>query len=197
MVGEEIKNPVNNNSSDFETDVNEKESTSESPISALKEEPQEDAAEKSAEISIQEFLGQIQELNDKYLRLYAEFENYKKRMAKERVEFVKMAGRDVIMTFLPLHDDFERALKSMDGAADINAVKEGVQLIFKKFHDILQHLGVKPSESTGEIFDPERHEAISRIQAGPDKSGVVIDTIEKGFTLHDKILRFPRVVVGE
>lgn len=137
------------------------------------------------------------ELNDKYLRLYAEFDNYKKRMARERVEFVKMAGREVILAFLPVLDDFERAVKNMENASDLAAVMEGVQLIFKKFQDVLERMGVKPADCCGEPFDPEKHEAVARVPAGPEKSGIVVDMVERGYLLHDRVLRFPKVVVGE
>ncbi|MCX7768269.1 MAG: nucleotide exchange factor GrpE [Flavobacteriales bacterium] len=137
------------------------------------------------------------ELNDQYLRLYAEFDNYKKRMARERAEFVKMAGREVILAFLPVLDDFERAVKSMESSSDLAAVKEGIQLIFKKFQDVLERMGVKPADCCGEPFDPEKHEAVARVPAGPDKSGIVVDMVERGYLLHDRVLRFPKVVVGE
>lgn len=136
-------------------------------------------------------------LNDKYLRLYAEFDNYKKRVAKERTELAKTAGREVILTFLPVLDDFERAIKSMENAQDLEAVKSGVELIFKKFHDALEKLGVTAPDCSGEPFDPEKHEAVARVPAGPEKSGIIVDTVERGFLMHDKILRFPKVVVGE
>jgi molecular chaperone GrpE len=167
-------------SSNAETDVNE---------NAF-----EDSEEKS---EVEHLNEQIKELNDKYIRLYAEFENFKKRVAKERIEFAKTAGREVILTFLPVLDDFERAIKSMENAQDLEAVKSGVQLIFKKFHDALEKLGVTPSDCQGEPFDPDKHEAVARVAAGPEKSGIIIDTVERGFMMHDKVLRFPKVVVGE
>lgn len=155
------------------------------------------SVEGEASTEIEKLNEQIKELNDKYLRLYAEFDNFKKRTAKERIEFAKTAGREVILTFLPVLDDFERAIKSMENAQDLEAVKSGVQLIFKKFHDALEKLGVTTSDCHGEPFDPEKHEAVARVPAGPEKSGIIIDTVERGFMMHDKVLRFPKVVVGE
>lgn len=140
---------------------------------------------------------QLEEWKDKYLRLFAEFDNFKKRWMKERAEFAKMAGRDVILAFLPVLDDFERALKNMEGTQDVESVKEGVQLIFKKFHDTLEKLGVTTPDCSGQLFDPEKHEAVARVPAGPEKSGIILDTVERGFMMHDRVLRFPKVVVGE
>lgn len=188
------ESPVSESS---ETQENQKFKDAQAPSdgeTAINETTVEDKEEKS---EVERLNEQIKELNDKYLRLYAEFDNFKKRVAKERMEFAKTAGREVILTILPVLDDFERAIKSMENAQDLEAVKNGVQLIFKKFHDVLEKLGVTPSECHGEPFDPEKHEAIARVPAGPEKSGIIIDTVERGFMMHDKVLRFPKVVVGE
>lgn len=151
------------------------------------------------ELSTEEKLkAEVAELNDKYLRLYSEFDNMKRRNAKERIELVQTAGKDILLSLLPVIDDFERAMKSMEAGADIEAVKEGVTLIHNKFVNILTQKGVKAVEATGKEFDLDYHEAITKIPAPTeDLKGKVVDEVEKGYTLHDKVIRFAKVVVGE
>jgi len=135
--------------------------------------------------------------NDKYLRLYAEFDNFRRRTIKEREEARKMEGKDVIVALLPVLDDFDRALRSMDNATDVTPVKEGVQLIQNKLKNILTQKGLKEMESIGTQFDPELHEAITNIPAPDEESkGKVIDEMEKGYFLNDKVARFAKVIVG-
>ncbi len=135
--------------------------------------------------------------NDKYLRLYAEFDNFRRRTTKERVELLQTAGKEVIVSLLPLLDDFERAVKSMENATDINAVKEGVILVQNKLNNILSQKGLKPMESIGQPFDAELQEAITNIPAPTDDmKGKVIDEMEKGYYLNDKVIRFAKVIVG-
>ena len=135
--------------------------------------------------------------NDKYLRLYAEFDNFRRRTIKEREEARKMEGKDVIVSLLPVLDDFERALRSMENANDIVPVKEGVTLIQHKLKNILSQKGLKEMESIGEPFDPELHEAITNIPAPAEElKGKVMDEMEKGYFLNDKVVRFAKVIVG-
>ena len=135
--------------------------------------------------------------NDKYLRLYAEFDNYRRRTTKERVELLQTAGKEVIVSLLPVLDDFERAVRSMENATDINAVKEGVILVQNKLLNILSQKGLKPMESIGQPFDAELQEAITNIPAPTDDmKGKIIDEMEKGYYLNDKVVRFAKVVVG-
>jgi molecular chaperone GrpE len=135
--------------------------------------------------------------NDKYLRLYAEFDNFRRRTIKERSELLQTAGMDVIVSMLPVLDDFDRALRYMDNAADINAVKEGVVLIQQKLKNILGQRGLKEMQAIGTAFDPELHEAITNIPApADDQKGKVIDEVEKGYYLNDKVARHAKVVVG-
>lgn len=135
--------------------------------------------------------------NDKYVRLYAEFDNFRRRTVKEREEARKMEGRDVISALLPVLDDFERAMKSMENAADVASVKEGVSLVQHKLKTILAQKGLKPMESIGVAFDPDLHEAITNIPApSEDMKGKVIDEMEKGYSLNDKVIRFAKVIVG-
>lgn len=135
--------------------------------------------------------------NDKYLRLYAEFDNFRRRTIKEREEARKMEGKDVIVALLPVLDDFDRALRSMDSATDVTPVKEGVQLIQNKLKNVLAQKGLKEMESIGTPFDPELHEAITNIPAPDETSkGKVMDEMEKGYFLNDKVARFAKVIVG-
>ncbi len=135
--------------------------------------------------------------NDKYLRLYAEFDNFRRRTIKEREEARKMEGKDVIAALLPVLDDFERALKSMETSNDITSVKEGVLLVQNKLKNILSQKGLKAMESIGSSFDPELQEAITNIPAPTeDLKGKVIDEMEKGYYLNDRVIRFAKVIVG-
>ena len=135
--------------------------------------------------------------NDKYLRLFAEFDNFRRRTTKERVELLQTAGKEIIVSMLPVMDDFERAIRSMDNATDIQAVKAGVELIYNKFSHTLTQKGLKPMAALGETFDPELHEAITNIPApAEDLKGKVMDEMEKGYYLGDKVVRFARVIVG-
>ena len=135
--------------------------------------------------------------NDKYLRLYAEFDNFRRRTQKERAELQQTAGKDVIVSLLPVLDDFDRAVRHMDNAGDVNAVKEGVGLIQQKFKNILGQKGLKEMQSVGTAFDPELHEAITNIPAPTnEQKGQVIDEVEKGYYLNDKVARHAKVVVG-
>ncbi|MGB0851414.1 MAG: nucleotide exchange factor GrpE [Bacteroidia bacterium] len=140
----------------------------------------------------------IAELNDKYLRLYSEFDNYRKRTTKERIELFKTAGQDIMTDLIPVIDDFERALQNMDKKADVKAVRKGVDLVYNKFKNTLESKGLKPFKSIENEFDPEIHEAITKIPAPSKKlKGKVVDEIEKGYKLNDKVIRFAKVVVGE
>ena len=140
----------------------------------------------------------LEESKDKYLRLYSEFENFRRRTAKEKLEMVGSANEGLIQMLLPIIDDFERAEKSMSEAEDIQSVKEGVELIFNKFKSILEQKGVKQIEvDKGSEFDLELHEAITQIPAPEDElKGKVVDVVEKGYTLNDKVIRFSKVVTG-
>ena len=136
------------------------------------------------------------EINDKYLRLYAEFDNFKKRTLKERIELIKMAGSEVIYSLLPVLDDFNRAIKQMEATND--PMTEGVKLIYQKLVTILENKGLKAMKSVGEEFNPELHDAITEI-AAPEESqkGKVMDEIETGYYLNEKIIRHAKVVVGK
>lgn len=155
---------------------------------------EETTQEPTAEQKLKEELAQA---NDKYLRLYAEFDNFRRRTTKERVELLQTAGKEIIVSLLPVLDDFERAFKSMDEATDVVAVKAGVELIHSKLNNILAQKGLKPMEAVGEPFDADLHEAITNVPAPTEElKGKVIDQMEKGYYLGDKVVRFAKVIVG-
>lgn len=139
----------------------------------------------------------LDELKDKYLRLVAEFDNYKRRTSKEKIEMIQTAGKDVIVSLLEILDDCDRAEKQIQENADNAVNKEGVLLIFNKLRSILQAKGVKPMESINQEFDIEKHEAITEVPTTQDKKSKIIDEVEKGYYLNDKIIRFAKVVVGK
>lgn len=140
----------------------------------------------------------VKELNDKYLRLYSEFDNYRKRTNKERADIIKSAGEDVFKAILPVIDDFERAIKATEKVDDATAIKEGMSLIYNKLKNISQQKGLIALESIGEVFNPDLMEAITNIPATEDsQKGKVIDEVEKGYKLGDKVIRFAKVVIAQ
>ncbi len=141
---------------------------------------------------------QFDEMKDKYLRLSAEFDNYRKRTLKEKMELTKSAGEGILLNILPVVDNFERGLKSLEASKDIDAVKEGIHLIYATFTDFLKQQGIKPMDAVNLEFNTDEHEAITKIPAPAEElKGKVIDVVEKGYKLHDKVIRFAKVVVGE
>ena len=165
---------------------------------AASESTQENEASETDESAEDKLTRELQELNEKYLRLYSEFDNYKRRTSKERIELLTTAGKDIIVSLLGVLDDFERAEKSMKDTKDIEAVKEGVKLVHNKLRNILTQKGLKPMESIGQEFDVDFHEAVTKIPAPEDNlKGKVVDELEKGYTLNDKVIRFAKVVIGE
>ena len=150
------------------------------------------------DIEIVELKKEMDDLRDKYVRLYADFDNFKKRTAKEKLELIQTAGKDIIKDLLPVVDDFERALKALETTTDSGAAKDGMKLIHSKFVANLAAKGLKPMESIGQDFDPDLHEAITEIPAPtPEQAGKVIDELEKGYYLNGKLIRFAKVVVGK
>ena len=140
----------------------------------------------------------LAELQDKYLRLSAEFDNYRKRTLKERIELTKSAGENVLISFLPVMDDFDRAISLMETTSDCKAMKEGIELIYGKMKDFLKQNGIKEIDALDKDFDTDLHEAVTKIPAAEKKKkGKVVDVIQKGYYLNDKIIRYSKVVVGE
>ncbi|WP_217601798.1 nucleotide exchange factor GrpE [Chitinophaga sp. GbtcB8] len=141
---------------------------------------------------------ELNEMRDKYLRLVAEFDNFKKRNAKERIELMQTANKEVINALLPVLDDADRAAKQLETSQDINIVKDGVTLVFNKLRSTLQSKGLKAMESMHTEFNPDLHEAITEIPAPNEElKGKVMDELEKGYYLNDKLIRHARVVVGK
>ncbi len=163
-----------------------------------KEINEQEIAEEKVTDALSELQDEFQNEKDRYLRLFAEFENYKKRTSRERIEMFKTAGEDVITSMLPILDDFERGLKQIEKSDDDNLYK-GVELISNKLRETLMAKGLQLMDvKAGDTFDADSHEAITQIPAPEEKlKGKIIDVIEKGYTLGDKIIRFPKVVIGQ
>ena len=152
--------------------------------------------------SLEEELHKLQEenkeLKDKYLRIYAEFDNFRKRSMKEKMEFMQTAARDTMSALLPVLDDFDRAKKIAEQPESKEVFSEGVSLVYQKLYTVLTGKGLKKMESTGMEFDPEQHEAVTEIPApSEDLKGKVVDTLEEGYLLNDKIIRYAKVVTGK
>ena len=150
------------------------------------------------ESDVEKLQKELEDMKDKYIRKVAEFDNFRRRSIKEKMELIQTAGKEVITDLLVVLDDFSRAEKQMDNTEDIEQLKEGVKLIFAKFKNQLTAKGLKPMETLDMDFDPDMHEAITEIPAPTeDQKGKVIDEIEKGYYLNDKIIRYAKVVVGK
>ena len=170
------------------------------------EQPQNDQAEEAAPLTHEEQLEKeledaqavIEEQKDKYLRLSAEFDNYRKRTMKEKAELILNGGEKSISSILPVIDDFERAIKTMETAKDVKAVKEGVELIYNKFMATLAQNGLKDIETKDQPLDTDYHQAIAVIPApSEEQKGKILDCVQTGYTLNDKVIRHAKVVVGE
>lgn len=151
-----------------------------------------------AENAVEKIQKELDEQKDKYVRLFAEFDNYKRRNAKERIELIQTAGKEIILSLLDVLDDCDRAEKQMQNSEDVAQLREGVSLVFNKLRNTLQSKGLKPMESIHTDFDVEKHEAITEIPApDPSLANKVIDEVQKGYMMGDKIIRFAKVVVGK
>jgi molecular chaperone GrpE len=188
---------------DNQEELNTQESN-EQPIAEEQNEAQEAAAENTEEAPAEEISevdalkAELEDQKDKYLRLAAEFDNYRKRTMKEKSELILNGGKKCIESILPVVDDFERALSNMEKATDVDAVKEGVTLIYNKFTASLAQNGVKKIEATGQPLDTDFHEAIAVIPAPTEEQkGKIIDCVQTGYMLNDTVLRHAKVVVGE
>jgi molecular chaperone GrpE len=146
----------------------------------------------------QKLQAELDEQKDKYVRLFAEFDNYKRRSSKERIELIQTAGKEVVVSMLQVLDDCDRAERQMQKTDDVTQVKEGVQLVFNKLRKALQAQGLKAMESINTEFDVEKHEAITDVPVTDENmKGKVVDEIEKGYFLNDKLIRFAKVVIGK
>ena len=189
----------NENIKDEELETQESQETQASPEMQETQEMQEAAEE--TEPGVEEQLAKAQEriaeLEDKNLRMMAEFDNYRRRTNKEKLELMATAGERIFKEMLPLVDDFERAVAVMDKTNDIDAVREGIKLIQQKFISFLDKQDVHAIETEGADFNTDEHEAVTTFAAGEDKKGKVIDCTQKGYKLGEKVIRFAKVVVGE
>lgn len=189
-----------------EKKVKEEELNVEETLNNAEEQPQDEQAENAAPMTHEEELEKeletaqetIEEQKDKYLRLSAEFDNYRKRTMKEKAELILNGGEKSLSSILPVVDDFERAIKTMETATDVQAVKEGVELIYNKFMATLAQNGVKVIETKDQPLNTDYHEAIAVVPAPSEaQKGKILDCVQTGYTLNDKVLRHAKVVVGE
>lgn len=158
----------------------------------------ENSGETQSQDAEKEYLNQLKDFQDRYIRLMAEFDNFRKRTLKERTELIKTAGEDILVNVLPVVDDFERGLQVIDKSEDIESVKQGIHLIYNKFREFLNQRGVKEIEAVQQPFNVDEHEAITKIPApSEDLKGKVVDVVQKGYILNEKVIRFAKVVVGE
>lgn len=187
MTSEEISNVIDEQFEDTMTEVLDEEIVEQQP------EPTDEQAAQEASLA-----EQIAELKDKYLRQMADFDNFKRRTAKDRIELIQTAGRETMIALLPVLDDFERAKRASDAPDSTEVFSEGIQMVYQKLNTTLQGRGLVRMDSTGIDFDPDQHEAIVEIPApADDMKGKVIDTVEPGYFLGDKIIKYAKVVVGK
>ncbi|MBC8319409.1 MAG: nucleotide exchange factor GrpE [Bacteroidetes bacterium] len=193
MIDEKIEDVTFENNDDSPQDL----PSTENDEKGANEKPLKKSRKTKAEKKLEELTKKNNELNDKYLRLYSEFDNYRKRTNKERLDLLRSASQEVIIDLLPVIDDFDRAIKAMEEHGLNEETKKGLELIYNKFFNILSQKGLEPMNSLGKDFDTDYHEAITNIPA-PDNNmiGKVVDVIEKGYLLNGKIIRFAKVVVG-
>ncbi len=167
---------------------------------SAKKESKKDKAHKKSKVEeqLEKAENEVLELKDKHIRLQAEFDNYRKRTMKERMELLKTASESVLINILPVIDDFDRAIQTLESVQEENHVKEGVSLIYNKFQEFLKQNGVKEIEAKGRDFDTDLHEAITTFPAPTeDLKGKIIDVVQKGYYLNDKVIRHSKVVIGE
>jgi len=167
---------------------------------SAKKDSKKDKAHKKSKVEeqLEKAEDEVLELKDKHIRLQAEFDNYRKRTMKERMELLKTASESVLINILPVIDDFDRAIQTLESVQEENHVKEGVSLIYNKFQEFLKQNGVKEIEAKGKDFDTDLHEAITTFPAPTeDLKGKIIDVVQKGYCLNDKVIRHSKVVIGE
>ncbi len=185
------------NIEDVTLDNNEDNLNEASDTEGQKAKPEKKSRKLKAEKKLDELTEKFNDLNDRYLRLYSEFDNYRKRTNKEKLDLLKSASQEVIIDLLPVLDDFDRAMKAMDDQGVDEEAKKGIELVYNKLFSILTQKGLEPMNSAGKEFDTDYHEAITNIPApSKDMVGKVIDVVEKGYLLNGKIIRFAKVVVG-
>jgi len=180
------------------TEKNQAEDLKQEETTAVENNSEQENNEEEAEKSIESLEAEIANLKDKHLRLFSEFDNFRRRTTKERIELFRTAHSDLMLDLLPILDDFDRAMKSFVESDNATAIKEGVDLIKNKFEKTLEKKGLKCTESLHKDFDTDFHEAITEIPApSEDLKSKVVDVIEKGYTLNDKVIRYAKVIVGK
>ncbi len=185
QANQEEKNIVDNTKNEEET-IAEQHSTEGLPD-----------AERQEETQLAKLELEVLEAKDKYLRLYSEFDNYKKRVNRDRLDLIKSAGQEIMISILPTLDDLERAMKAMSEAKDVEPIKEGIQLVYQKMKSITEGKGLKAMESIGKDFDSDLHDAITNMPSPSEgMKGKVVDEIEKGYYLNGKVIRHAKVIVG-
>ena len=197
-IGKSTENKENTENSG----MNDREESEISAYSATPENTSEDLegnveASDSVVSAVRVIEEKLAEMQDKYIRLSAEFDNYRKRTLREKMDMSKYAGENLLLGIIPLMDDFERGLKHMDTSTDCMALKDGIDIIYGKFSDFLKQNGIKEIESLNSNFNVDLHEAVAKVPVEEDKKGKVVDVVQKGYYLQDKVLRFAKVVVGE
>ncbi|MBQ9254519.1 MAG: nucleotide exchange factor GrpE [Bacteroidales bacterium] len=183
-----------------ESQNTEKQEDKETSSDSETKEQKTENSENNSEDTIESLGKKLLDMNDKYLRIYSEFENYRKRTNKERLEIIENASEDTIKALLPVLDDFERALQNMEKSEDelVKQMSDGMTLIYKKLFSILERKGLKPIEAKGQVFDENLHEAVTMFPAPKEEDkGKVIDETEKGYYLNNKVIRFSKVVVAQ
>ncbi len=195
-INEQEVNKAENTQKEETTNTEEQAKQEESQDNTQNEEESE---EKTKEETTESLGNKLLEINDKYLRLYSEFENFRKRTNKERLDLIENASESLIKDILPIIDDFERALQTLEKEEDEKAqnTKEGMTLIYKKLLSTLEHKGLKPINAKGEVFDENLHEAVSQLPAqNEEDKGKVFDEVQKGYYLNNKVIRYSKVVVS-
>lgn len=179
-----------------EKEVKQEDIQTETPETTTATENQTEAVPVEGEDKLTSLQKELDEQKGKYVRLYADFDNFRKQSNKQRLEYMQTAGKDVIIGLLEIIDDIERAEKMIKSSDNIDAIRQGLDLVFHKFRNYLQSKGLKEMDAIGKDFDPEFHEAITEVPVAGSE-GKVIDQVEKGYLLNDKIIRFAKVVVGK
>ena len=187
--------PLNDTDGDLDINLNSDENI---PGTSHLNDPMEGETGDESNIELEKTRAELEEQKEKYLRLFAEFDNAKRRHAKERIELMQTAGKEIILSLLDVLDDMDRAEKQLQATDNVEQLKEGVSLVFNKFRNVLQGKGLKPMESIGEEFDVEKHDAITEIPAPTSAlKGKVVDEVTKGYYLNDKIIRHAKAIIGK
>lgn len=193
---EDAKNEVQDEKEEVKIEVEEADLSSDQVQDEEKEGLKAECEEKADDLTLVKKA--YEELNDKHIRLQAEFDNYRKRTLREKMELTKSAGESILVSILPVIDDFERAQNMLNDASDIKSVREGFDLIYSKFIGFLKQNGVEAIDTSEKEFDTDLHEAITKIPApSEDLKGKVVDCVQKGYMLNDKVIRYSKVVIGE